>query len=126
MISDSLIGDKNMFTCYSDSHDTVTWLDHLVSTHNLHSLIRRIWVDNTLVTSDHFPLFAEISLKGLNVSLRPQGSSTPCYSEINGSRMSQDQKNEYAQVSSCFLSDIVIYHSMILCDDVSCNDPSQP
>ena len=76
VMSDYITGDKNMFTYYSDSHDTVAWLDHMVSTHNLHSLIRRVWVDNTLVTADHFPLFVEISLEGLNVSQRPPGSST--------------------------------------------------
>ena len=51
-----------MFTYYSESHVTVAWLDHLVSTHNLHSLIGRVWEDNTLPNSNHFPLFAEISL----------------------------------------------------------------
>ena len=78
VMSDYIAVYKNMFTYYSDSHDTVAWLDHMVSTHNLHSLIRRVYVDNTLVTSDHFPLFVEIALKGLNVSQRPPGSSTLC------------------------------------------------
>ena len=123
VMSDYITGDKNMVTYYSDSHDTVAWLDHMVSTHNLHSLIRRVWVDNTLVTSDHFPLFVEISLEGLNVSQRPPCSSTLCHSKINWSRMSQDQKNAYVKESSRLLSDVVIDHSLILCDDVSCNDP---
>ena len=37
--------------------------------------------------------------------------------------MSQDQMNEYTQLSSRLLSDIVIDHAMILCDDVKCSDP---
>ena len=123
VMSNYITRDKNMFTYYSDSQDTVAWLDHMVSTHNLHSFIRRVWVDNTLVTSDHFPLFVEISLEGLNVSQRPPGSCTLCHGKINWSRMSQDQKNAYVKVSSRLLSDVVIDHSLILCDDVSCNDP---
>ena len=42
VMSDSTIGDKGIFTYYSESHENVAWLGHLVSTHNLHSLIEHV------------------------------------------------------------------------------------
>ena len=67
-------------------------------------------------------MFVEISLESLNISLRPPGS-TPCHKRVNWSKMFQDQMNEYTQLSSRLISDIVTDHAMILCDDVKCSDP---
>ena len=59
-IIDALLCNKDTFTFFSEAHDSVAWLDHVVSTQHFHSLIKRIWVDNSTVTSDHFPVFTEL------------------------------------------------------------------
>ena len=72
----------------------------------------------------HEPLvWVKVAGLSLNISLRPPRSTPWCHKRVNWSKMSQNQMNEYTQLSSHLLSDIVMDHAMILCDDVKCSDP---
>ena len=68
VISDKELAPTNTFTFLSETHSTVSWIDHIVSTVNMHGIISQviviviiinqiyqIWVDNTYISSDHFP-----------------------------------------------------------------------
>ena len=56
-MSDSLLCKGNSYTFFSEAHNSVAWLDHVVSTSSFHSNIDDMWIDNSFVTSDHVPLF---------------------------------------------------------------------
>ena len=58
IITDKVLAASDCFTFVSSAHETVSWIDHIVSTHSLHSLIDRVWVDYPYISSDHLPLFA--------------------------------------------------------------------
>ncbi len=124
VLSDKVICDEDTFTFYSEAHDTVAWLDHLVSTHNFHSIIERIWTDNSMVTSDHFPVFAEISLSSINIVQSESSRSRSNHRRIDWSSLSKEQLSKYRQLSRVALSKIHLNHSLILCDDTHCVDPA--
>ena len=48
-------------------HNTVSWLDHIVSSVSAYSLIDDIWVKYNFVSSDHLPLCLKINLSRVNV-----------------------------------------------------------
>ena len=54
----NITGD--VFTYVSDAHTTVSWLDHVMTTFNGHSLIKTVSIDYSFVTSDHRPLSVDI------------------------------------------------------------------
>ncbi len=119
IISDNVLLSGDSFTFYSEAHDTVAWLDHLVSTHSLHSLVNRMWVDNSLVSSDHFPVFVELALNDVKLTA-PKSYGN----RINWSMLSEEQLRQFNMLSKVSLSNVYLDHSMILCDDVNCKDPS--
>ena len=55
-LSDTLHLPSDTFTFISSSHDTVSWLDHVLSTISGHSLFTNISVKSDFITSDHFSL----------------------------------------------------------------------
>ena len=56
IISDRSISSSNTFTYLSDSHQTISWLDHCISSSSVHKSIKNISVLYDYITSDHRPL----------------------------------------------------------------------
>ena len=52
-LSDTLLLPSDTFTFISSSHDTVSWLDHVLSTTSGHFLFTNISVKSDFITSDH-------------------------------------------------------------------------
>jgi len=122
IISDKTLLNDDSFTFFSEAHGTVAWLDHLVSTHGLHSLVSRMYIDNTCITSDHFPLLVDLSL---NIPHSADAHPTPTSDckRINWAMLSNSQLQQFSETSRSSLSHISLDHSMILCDNVNCEDP---
>ena len=55
-LSDFVYMPDTSFTFHSGAHDTVSWLDHAVSSFSMHEFISEIDVLHNYLTSDHFPL----------------------------------------------------------------------
>ena len=58
----------------SSSHDTVSWLDHVLSTTSGHSLFTNISVKFDFITSDYLPLCFSISIDNMHVLIPPADS----------------------------------------------------
>ena len=58
VISDcKLLGENSKtFTFFSDAHNSTSWLDHVLSSHSMHSCIDSIAVLDKLPCSDHLPV----------------------------------------------------------------------
>ena len=80
-LSDTLLLPSDFFTFISSSPDTVSWLDHVLSTTSGHSLFTNISVKSNLITSDHLPPCLSISINNMHVSI-PPADSTSRYSFI--------------------------------------------
>ena len=65
-LSDTLFLPSNTYTFISSSHDTVSWLDHVLSTTSGHSLFNSMHVKSDFITSDHLPLSFSISIDNLH------------------------------------------------------------
>ena len=59
-----------------NGHDTVSWLDHVLSTTSGHSLFTNISVKSDYITSDHFPLCFSISIDNMHVPIPHTSVST--------------------------------------------------
>ena len=77
-LSDTLLLPSDTFTFISSSHDTVSWLDHVLSTSTTseHSLFTNISVKSDFITSDHLPLCFSISINNKHVPIPPADSTS--------------------------------------------------
>ena len=75
-LADTLFLLQDTFTFISSSHDTVSWLDHILTTTSGYSILTDACVKTDFITSDHLPLCFTISIDNLHipVSLSDQTS----------------------------------------------------
>jgi hypothetical protein len=98
-----ILDNTKSFTYISDSHNTVSWLDHCVSTQSAHSPISDMRIIHTLVGSDHRPI-----LMTIKTDLLPRLDS--CHNElsnlkynVNWSDLTSDEKLNYTETSAFFI-----------------------
>lgn len=121
IISDQLMLDNdNAFTFYSEAHQSVSWLDHVVTTQAGHRLLTSMDINNDLVSSDHFPIIFHLAIENIPC-LSSQGDSSRCR-RINWSELSQDIKDTYKRKSADTLSSVPLDHGLLMCQDPSCAD----
>ena len=77
-LADALFLPRNTFTFISSSHDTVSWLDHILTTTSRYSLFTDICVKSDFITSDHLPLCFTISVDNLYVPISSSANNIPC------------------------------------------------
>jgi hypothetical protein len=124
IISDHVLAPDDTFTFFSAAHNTVAWLDHIISTTTLHSTFDKIWIDNAYITSDHFPIFASTNIMPQPDSEAPSHDNTEhCNFSLNWSKLSEADFSEYDVQSAKTLGNVHLNHSLILCRDASCKDP---
>ena len=75
-LSDTLLLPSDTFTFFTSSHDTVSWLDHDLSTTSGHSLFTNISVKSDFITFDHLPLCFSISIDNIHVPIPPADSTS--------------------------------------------------
>ena len=58
----------DVFTHYSDAHDSVSWLDHCMTSTAADKLITDISVSDRFAVSDHLPLCITVNIGGIHLS----------------------------------------------------------
>ena len=124
IVSDSILAPSDTFTFLSNAHATVAWIDHVVSTRNFHSLIDAIWTDRCYVSSDHFPVFIRLNVDKINLAQSTPGNQLRACRAIKWDTLDELDLETYRTESNINLSQVKLNHSLLLCDDIMCNDPS--
>ena len=124
VISDEELCTHDSFTYFSSAHNTVAWLDHIISTHNLHSLIHSIWMNYNTLSSDHFPIFMKVDVGRLPINDDGQlpSSDSSNTQRVKWSNMSDYDITGYSSRSKYHLSQVQLDHPLLLCDDATCTD----
>ena len=60
IISDSLLLEPNSYTCVSSAWNSFSWLDHVISTNDMHISLIDITIDYSFILSDHHPLLITV------------------------------------------------------------------
>ena len=50
-------------THINDGHEVETWLDHIVCTRGFYALVDSIKIDQSILSSDHFPTVANVNIQ---------------------------------------------------------------
>ena len=123
MISNQILAPSDSFTFFSEAHGSVAWLDHVISTSNMHSIIEDIWVDYHYISSDHLPVLIRVNVGNINAtdSTGSDGRSK-AKNTIQWDRIDQQLLEQYKDSCSLELSRVPLNHSLLLCDNTLCTD----
>ena len=119
-LSDTLFLPSNTYTFISSSHDTVSWLDHVLSTTSGHSLFNSMHVKSDFITSDHLPLSFSISIDNLHVPIPPCDNSSRDTLSYNWYGASDVNLYNYNLCTRVELAKIKLPFDALQCDDIHC------
>ena len=121
-ISDYLsLSSCNTFTYYSASQNTTSWLDHVVNTKSMHNLVTDITVDYSYVTSDHFPLCANINIRVPTMRSKvKEENNLKC--QVKWDKISNTEREQYKMQTDEALSSINLNYNALSCKNKNCSD----
>ena len=127
IISDVVLhNDDNAFTFYSEAHDTVSRLDHLITNANSHFLVDNVNIDYSFVTSDHFPVSFDLKISNICTEQIEDDTAAPSdnHGRIDWQQASDDDIEAYRLNTRVKLKEIPLPYDLLLCKDDNCTDPN--
>ena len=125
-LSDSVYMPDTSFTFHSDAHDTVSWLDHAVSSFFMHEIISEMDVLHNYLTSDHYPLSMCIQIGAKDEC--PTGlvddEKLIKFHKIEWDQLKPDVLSTYRQTTDSLLGDIELPDDIVDCSGVNCDNHS--
>ena len=117
------IGDQkhlpeNMFTCHSDAHDSVSWLDHAICSTAMFNKITSMNVLYSYLTSDHFVLSVTLDnvINEIPPDLYNDSDDTFNIKRVHWDRLSCDTLSKYTD-----LPDLLLHDPDFVCNAVYCS-----
>ena len=118
IVSDfQLLPHHNTFTFYSDAHNTVSWLDHVISTHSAHKLITDVNTDTGFVSSDHIPISICLLLSHIECVVTKNNEPQ---TKINWDYLPVESIKQYTSATESLLQQIPLPKSLLTCCDINC------
>ena len=111
------------FTYISEAHGSTAWLDHILSTHAVHTAISDVRILHDYLSSDHFPLCVDIEIEGLvrTCPFQHINGSNPD-AKPNWSKATSQNILTYAQSTDHLLRNLVIPKEVFACRDSNCKN----
>ena len=111
------------YTFVSQAHNTVSWLDHVVTAGTGKDLIENMCILQGYITSDHLPILCQynITCENVCVSYSSDSSSTK---RINWSSLGSMQLASYCNNSQTLLGNIHQDRELLCCTDTRCKSQS--
>jgi exonuclease III len=122
VISD-LIHLQDSYTYVNAALGVTSWLDHVVCTSSMHSLIDQVYIKYDTVSSDHLPLTVKLKLTAEHCTKADDGGNH-CVKKVHWYKMSKEQLDTYTMLTDNNLASVKFDHSLVLCDDPECKDPA--
>ena len=118
IISDTLFMKNDSYTFISSAHDTVSWLDHVITTSSGHDLISSINIDYSFVTSDHLPVTIKLNFNCTHMTEQDQSANR---GKIDWPYLSCAEIDSYKSKCIVILSSLAINVDLLNCNDPSCS-----
>jgi len=121
VLSDIDLLGSNTYTFVSDAHHTVSWLDHFVSSADMHHIIKHISVLDKWPTSDHLPLATVLNVCASNASEGDVKDDVRVHK--NGFKWYKADDvsiSQYEQMTKSYISSINLPVEALSCQDIHC------
>ena len=123
-ISDQIMlgANQNNYTYVSDAHLTCSWLDHIITTADMHKLVTQVTILDKRPASDHLPL--AFTLEASMCSLTLNKGYTPCEDKaktVNWQEADDVHIEKYCALTKQQLLSIKPPFDALSCTNVGCN-----
>ena len=120
VIADTELCSNDSFTFFSEAHNSVSWLDHVIVSKSAYNIIKSIKICQDFITSDHVPISVAIDLGCARVD--GDNRSSLKHPKITWSDLSENELIRYNQLTECNLKSVLLNHELLMCDDPNCSD----
>jgi exonuclease III len=120
IISDYIMLDKSTSTFFSTVTGKTSWLDHVICTSSMHSLVDSVEVKQDFVSSDHLPISVSLNLDHARVKLDHDTGTSQTH--IKWDTLTKNELANYTSQTKRKLAEIQINHELMLCYDSNCTD----
>ena len=117
VLSSQQLLPSNSFTFISN-WETVSWLDHCISSSDAHNAIQSMEIYYKYATTDHIPVGITMNVNNIPDMTKSTNCCTRC--KLDWSRIKQDDITEYGVNTDTPLKNVKIATDAILCRDVHC------
>ena len=117
-LSSKLLLPADTHTYISESWQTYSWLDHVVSSMDFHNSVSEMAVCYDITDVDHVPVRMCVNVAHIP---RLSASVNDTSTKLNWSTLSEQALREYRRLTDVFLRQIVI-DEKLLCADANCSD----
>ena len=124
-ISDYDMLGSDSYTFVSGAHNTVSWLDHIMTTTSGHELIASTCIDNSFISSDHLPLLIKLNVDTSRIRVIKLELSNANNNKVDWSEVSAAGISAYRVKSKEILSLVDIDVDLLTCNRESCHNADQ-
>ena len=121
-IADVLLLPQSSITHTNDGSCTESWIDHIVCTKSLYSLVRAVRVDVSIMSSDHFPVCCDLEIMTTDPipDSHEAAESDPRW-VVDWSSVDELGLNNFAMAAREQLSNIDVPFEAIFCAATDCS-----
>ena len=115
--------NSGQHTYVSDAHNSISWLDHVICSQDMHLKLHSIDISDQLPSSDHLPL--SFILDSNHSILNVPHHNSPCGSAkvtVNWAKVKDTELDLYTKLTYCYFTKVNIL-SAIKCTDANCSSP---
>lgn len=123
VLSDVIHLEEGAYTFISSAHNTVSWLDHVVSSQSAHEHIISIEIDKSFVSSDHLPLQISFDFKCSHVTDVDDNEVTGSRPRIDWSSLGSMDLAKYKTACTDLMSSLPLDTDLHNCKDYHCTNP---
>lgn len=110
---------NDSFTYVSESWHTVSWLDHCISTNDMHKAVVKMEILYSLASTDHIPFAVNLDINCVPSTLCEKSIHK---SRIDWSSLKDEDINLYCNYTDLLLNNINICNETLACSNASCSD----
>ena len=119
-LSSSILLPRDSYTYVSESWNSVSWLDHVISTSDFHECIADMSVAHHITDEDHIPVMFKLSVHNAPSVTKQINEISP---RNNWRKLSQNEQTKYcALTDSALKNDISIPSEVVKCTNLQCSN----
>ncbi len=124
ILSDITCLPKHSYTYVSDSHNSVSWLDHCMSTVDMHQSLSSFEIVYDNVASDHRPMSFNLNCTGIPLQSQKSQCTTDTSSKVPWEKFTEMDRLKYHDTVCQKILKLHINNSCIACYNTSCSNPA--
>ena len=120
LISSCSFLPRDSYSYVSSAWQTVSWLDHVVSSFDFHSVVTDMSILYSMSADDHIPVKTTLSI-GNMPNFNPPVQIR--YDKVNWEKLTNDECRQYGSLTDRLLKN-VCEPMALQCRDINCSDPA--